>query len=754
MKGTLFTADFINDGSNLRLLEFNTDTAFTSGALHNTDFSGFINLLSSSNINEVDVIYKEIIHQNFVTELSQSLHNSDLSVTYNLHKETYQTIYPTAVADAANKFILRLAYDESAIFDGTYCKQDDELIKLFHDNNDSASVVELYLSSSNSVIDNLQRTENPSNYPDVAVKNFETTTESLKFYKLQGTGSFNEKVDSFVSSSITTGSYVMNFYHDTGSTYSTSYRSFNIIYGTELNLLNLATVEVDSLFEKPASMSIDHSLDGLVDEKHYYEFTTNHPLFTGEGGIFQEEEIIDVDGNSVKVKDAVVGNSYKSTFISGSPDSDSVEVFTEWRHAGSSLPSGSYTTSSVLINSIASDLPKGLIHNIQTTNGTNFRINANQHMLVYNTDSDELLYKNIYQIDMNADKLMDTTGSLVSIGAKNIEVLDGNYKTYNLDLEDTDTFVLYNGDVNLKIITHNCFPAGTKILLNDGSYKNIEEISTNDVLLTYNNETKQYGTGKIGSIKVTTQNRLIKVTTTNGEEIKATPRHRIYTEGGFKPIEELAVGDSLFNKDGLLVKVSEREVLDGEFEVYHLIDVKEDHTYFAEDLLVHNIKQLPQPTCFSAGTRITLSDHNEKFIEDVEVGDEVLGWDGEKLISAKVIATDRRHTVGDSAKACESLGEEPSLFTINEIGIEFTAEHPFYTKDGWKSLVPDVNQEPYKSEQEPKVLGIGDFIFVNEEWEEIKEIRVVRSDSEETVYNLTVEGVHSYLADGVLVHNK
>jgi hypothetical protein len=753
MKGTLFTADFINDGSNLRLLEFNTDTAFTSGALHNTDFSEFINLLSSSNITEVDVIYKEIIHQNFVTELSQSLHNSDLSVTYNLHKETYQTIYPTAVADAANKFILRLAYDESAIFDGTYCKQDDELMKLFHDNNDSDSVVELYLSSSNSVIDTLQRTENPSNLPDVVVKNFETTTESLKFYKLQGTGSFNEKVDSFVSSSITTGSYVMNFYHDTGSTYSTSYRSFNIIYGTELNLLNLATIEVDSLFEKPASMTIDHSLGGVVDVKHYYEYTTNFPTFAGVGGIFQEEEIVDVDGNAVKVKDLVIGNRYKSSFISGSPDSDDVNVISEWSYAGSSLPSGSYTTSSLLVNNIGTDLTKNLIHHVGTSNGASFRINPGQDMLTYNVDSDSLQYKNVHTIDINSDRLLDITGSLVPISYKNIEVLDGDYKTYNIDLEDTDTFLLYNANVNLKLITHNaCFPIGTKISLADGTYKNIEDINTTDVLLTYNNKTNEYGAGKIGSIEITTQSILIQITTTNGEVIKATPKHRIYTQDGYKPISELAIGDSLFNKDGLTVKVSEREELTGEFDVYHLIDVKDDHTYFAEDILVHNIKVMP--TCFSAGTRITLSDHNEKFIEDVEVGDEVLGWDGEKLIPAKVIATDRRHTVGDSAKSCETLGEKPSLFTINEIGIEFTAEHPFYTKDGWKSLVPDVNQEPYKSEQEPKVLGIGDFIFVNEEWEEIKEIRVVRSDSEETVYNLTVEGVHSYLADGVLVHNK
>ena len=72
------------------------------------------------------------------------------------------------------------------------------------------------------------------------------------------------------------------------------------------------------------------------------------------------------------------------------------------------------------------------------------------------------------------------------------------------------------------------------------------------------------------------------------------------------------------------------------------------------------------------------------------------------------------NTVGSHSDACKSLGDEPSLYTLigveNDWGIEFTPEHPFLTKEGWKSLVPDPNQEPYKSQQEPKVLKVGDFV--------------------------------------------
>ena len=58
------------------------------------------------------------------------------------------------------------------------------------------------------------------------------------------------------------------------------------------------------------------------------------------------------------------------------------------------------------------------------------------------------------------------------------------------------------------------------------------------------------------------------------------------------------------------------------------------------------------------------------------------------------------------------------------------------------------------TEQEPKFLQVGDSILRDGEWEEIKEIRIVRSDAEEKVYNITVQDISSYLANGIVVHNK
>jgi len=217
----------------------------------------------------------------------------------------------------------------------------------------------------------------------------------------------------------------------------------------------------------------------------------------------------------------------------------------------------------------------------------------------------------------------------------------------------------------------------------------------------------------------------------------------------------------LFNASGSLVSIEESNViiLNETTGSSYAIDVESSDLVLTNSntlglsFIFHNIK--PGPVCcFAAGTQITLSDGSTKNIEDIVVDDTVLGWNGESLKSSVVTAVNHKHTVNSHADACKQLGDEPSLYTINNTGIEFTPEHPFLTKEGWKSLVPDPNQEPYLSEQEPKVLKVGDFILRDGEWEEIDTIGVVRSIPEERVYNITVDVLKSYVANGIVVHNK
>jgi hypothetical protein len=341
---------------------------------------------------------------------------------------------------------------------------------------------------------------------------------------------------------------------------------------------------------------------------------------------------------------------------------------------------------------------------------------------------------------------------------------------------------------------------GTEIRLQDNSYADVATLTTGswidsfyvsgstidgegDINWTHTGNELPSGSyltsSLIESIKVsgTPTQTAFQIKTSEGDEIICADKSILVYDTGsnemaYKVIDSIDPDKHWIPKtDGTLIDITENnlvifeDVPEGEGLTYNLydIDVEEVDNFIISgsgqdlntvSLVTHNPRFFFDFTCFAAGTEISLANGDVKSIEDIVEGDEVLGWDGESIQSSVVTAIDHRHTVGSHADACKSLGDEPSLYTINDTKIEFTPEHPFLTKEGWKSLVPDPNQKPYNSEQEPKVLKVGDEINKDSEWITIEDIRVVRSDANEKVYNITVDGLHSYIANGIIVHNK
>jgi hypothetical protein len=632
MKGTLFSADFVKEtNGNFRLLEINTDTGFVNAALPQFDLAAFEAILAANNITKVHVVYKSF-QTNFVDYLEQYLTDNASYITdFDRVQESVFTVYPSTPVDAADKFILRLAYDESALLDSEYAKGTLNLFKLFSDNSASSDVVEYYHSSTDFTNDNLPRVLNGVNEPDIVVKGItDGANSALKFIKLgQSSKTDTERYDDAIAELGTANTVIQKFYSAGTSTHSNSYRSFHIVYGGTLDIINLASYNAKAFLDRPTSINNDDAeIFSVTDTKHYFELATNFPIFT-QHGIFENERLLDASGSSIAIASASVGTSYKSFHIEGAPDTDNmIDVFA-WSATGSVFPSGSYENTSVLNNLSEKDLEYNLISKVTLNNpaGDVFRLAPSTAVLIYDASEDQMKYVKVKDIDTSDNNFIQLNGTLIGISGNEIEVLEDTHKVYTPNLETTDNFILDGVDIQgFNIITHNYYRA----------------------------------------------------------------------------------------------------------------------------------------TCFAAGTEITLANGDVKNIEDIVEGDEVLSFcycddNGcEKEFKAGVVtAIDHRHNVGSHADACESLGDEPSLYTINNTGIAFTPEHPFLTKEGFKSLMPDSNQAPYNGEQVAKVLVIGDEILTeNGDYITVETIEVLRSDAEEKVYNFTVADTHTYIANGLVVHNK
>jgi len=152
--------------------------------------------------------------------------------------------------------------------------------------------------------------------------------------------------------------------------------------------------------------------------------------------------------------------------------------------------------------------------------------------------------------------------------------------------------------------------------------------------------------------------------------------------------------------------------------------------------------------CFVPGTMITMGDGTQRAIETVKVGDMVLAWDEETKDFEKKQVT----------RTFENPINSKPVFRILAVSgheIRCTGEHPIMTKSGWTNAA-HVNLNHQLLIQDPG----DDFYYYS--W--IKEIEIIAIESDKytetnnprrltEVYNLEVADLHTYVANGIVVHN-
>lgn len=147
-------------------------------------------------------------------------------------------------------------------------------------------------------------------------------------------------------------------------------------------------------------------------------------------------------------------------------------------------------------------------------------------------------------------------------------------------------------------------------------------------------------------------------------------------------------------------------------------------------------------SCFVAGTIVTLANGVKKKIEDVEIGDSLLGQDG---AINHVLEFDHPMLAGRD------------LYGINESGPFMTPEHPVFTKEGWKAPLMSDTLEAYPHLESIMVgdLQVGDEILTeNGDYVVVESIERHENEPEQRVYNFILDGNNTYHADGLLVHNR
>ncbi|HDO19268.1 MAG TPA: hypothetical protein ENG74_00920, partial [Thermoplasmatales archaeon] len=127
---------------------------------------------------------------------------------------------------------------------------------------------------------------------------------------------------------------------------------------------------------------------------------------------------------------------------------------------------------------------------------------------------------------------------------------------------------------------NTCFVEGTPILMENGSYKNIEDIKVGDKVLSLD---QRSGRLEVGVVRRVYRHENTPMYILINDGLCVTPNHLILTKEGWKRIDHLMVGDTMYNGEIIYsLRPVFKTVTTYDLEVYPY------HNYIVKGIVSHN----------------------------------------------------------------------------------------------------------------------------------------------------------------------
>ncbi|WP_081249526.1 RHS repeat-associated core domain-containing protein [Flavobacterium psychrophilum] len=159
---------------------------------------------------------------------------------------------------------------------------------------------------------------------------------------------------------------------------------------------------------------------------------------------------------------------------------------------------------------------------------------------------------------------------------------------------------------NIDKMTIICFIAGTKITMADFSTKNIENVKIGDLIQTYNTETNTVEIKEVLLPEISKSDSFVEIKFEDGTLNTNTLSHPYYvvkkgwcsydSKEAIKKynveVGDLKEGDYVYklNNNGTIqnIKIVSIKIIEIKQKTYNLSNVKDNHNFFANGILVHN----------------------------------------------------------------------------------------------------------------------------------------------------------------------
>lgn len=457
MKGTIIGTDLLEYGDSVKVLEINTNTTIFNNAADYLDYDSFFAVLISNNITELHFIYNQdeafitINEFEFIFEERLKTKCTENGIEYFAYKVPKNSVTVPYVEDSGSRFILRQAFDTTALVDETYCADKFEFFSLMRDSQYAPKTYQNPGTDLN--MDTLDSISiNPNGEPNL-VKKSRYPNYNLGLYpaifKLENTSELSD-----IKNSVNNTEYLLQeFVFDESNIVENRWniiRSIDILYGNELDILNMGSYRTSTFVDLDA-WNDEYQADGKqLTKKSRFKWVNKNsdPEQKINYHANGDSLILGTDGQYQNLDSVTVGSSIGSvdfTNVDGySPSDDLPESYGKRWQSTIEYTQSTLSTDPTVVNKIKSQEISNLFIRITLEDGTQWNELAETTFYVESAGSDVTQFDKLNRIIVG-DKLITYNKNTSEISKKEIVALDIVYDevtAYELDVEPSDLFLV------------------------------------------------------------------------------------------------------------------------------------------------------------------------------------------------------------------------------------------------------------------------------------------------------------------------
>jgi hypothetical protein len=470
MKGIIIGSDLLETNDSVQFLEINTNTTIYNSGADMLDYDSLFAMLVDNNITEFHFIWTE---SSSYTPLTESYRFKEILeekctenlITFTEYMVPLGSITVPYIEDTPYKFILRQAYDTTALVDESYCGDKFGFFSLM---SGSLYTPKTSYTSTDMTLNTLDVVDfTTTTNPNVLVKSRYPQYDAATYpslYRVSDTTELQTLINELPSNYLAQ-EFVFSEDNLVDGRYSVI-RSIDVLYGSNLDVINLGGYKQSTII--PMSFTPDEFVTDTnkLNQKSRYKYITKEIGNFAKVDYHTDDDtmILNFNGTLADVDTVQIGELIRSIDYVDFNDNHAakfeegkINVF-GW---DSTLVRDNETltqTGSVL-NNITSASVDTIYVRITLEDGRTWTDAPSCMYYIEESGSLSTKFEKVNQLYIG-DKLVITdsnTNELTKVEVVGLEMEHAQKTIYNLDFEPSDLFLVDFGDGDFGIMHNSCY---------------------------------------------------------------------------------------------------------------------------------------------------------------------------------------------------------------------------------------------------------------------------------------------------------